>query len=80
MKLSIACTAILVAPVAAFAPASTFQHKTTALNAGYLDHLGGALPPEEEVEEDDSREATMMEKESLDRAGPGNWNDFVEFQ
>jgi len=45
---------------------------------GYLDDLGAIGPPEE-VEEDDSREATMMKKENVDRFGAGSWEGFVDF-
>lgn len=56
---------------------------------GYLDDLSRPRPevaqtePEpwedEEVEEDDSREATAMDKSQVDRFGPGTYSDFVEF-
>ena len=45
---------------------------------GYLDDLG-AIPPPEEVEDDDSREATNLKKESVDRFGAGSWDGYVEF-
>ena len=45
---------------------------------GYLDDLGAIGPPEE-VEEDDSREATMMNPENVDRFGAGSWEGFVDF-
>lgn len=46
---------------------------------GYLDDLG-AIPPPEEVEEDDSRESTNMKRENVDRYGAGTWEGYVEFE
>jgi hypothetical protein len=78
MKLSIAC--LLVAPVAAFAPHSTYNKASfVVVLKGYLDNLG-AIPPPEEEKIDDSREATMMAKEAIDRAGPSDWSQFVDFK
>lgn len=48
---------------------------------GYLDDLSKELyAPEDKPDiEGDSVEANQMSKEQLDRFGPGNWNQFVEF-
>lgn len=70
--------------IAAAHSASAFQPlqprsvvPSTVLN-GYLDELGAIGPPEE-VEEDDSRDATKLSKEKLDRFGVGSWEGFVDF-
>lgn len=78
MKLSIA--AVLIAPVASFLPvAHHAHHQQFSLKMGYLDNLGGAIPPPEEVEEDDSREATALDKDKVANAGVGDWSQYVEF-
>jgi len=69
----------MAAPVAAFAPLSLPTTTRVALQGGYLEDLG-AIGPEEEVEEDDSREATMADKSTVENAGVGNWDDFVDFE
>lgn len=58
---------------------ATAAANANALNMGYLDELNPIPNPNIEVEEDDSREATKMKKEDLDRAGPGSWESYVEF-
>jgi hypothetical protein len=45
---------------------------------GYLDNLS-SLSEEEESSVDDSREATQMAKEQIDRYGPGDLSQFVDF-
>ena len=84
MKLSIAFLALLVAPVAAFAPAHPFSLATRApaLWMGYLDELNGGdvIHGDEEQEEDDSREATKLDKKAVDRGGVGDWSSFVDFK
>lgn len=77
MKLSTLAFLAALQPAAAFAPQPRFSQPTTSLQ-GYLDDLGAKGPPVEE-EEDDSREATAMSKESIDRFGVGSWDTYVEF-
>jgi hypothetical protein len=49
-----------------------------SLRMGYLDDLAGPNPNIVE-EDDDSHEATKMKKDDIDRAGPGSWESYVEF-
>lgn len=77
MKLAIAYTAILIAPVTGFLPVAHNTKPAVALK-GYLEDLG-AIPPPEDVEEDDSREATALEKEKVSNMGVGDWSSYVEF-
>lgn len=48
---------------------------------GYLDDLSKdlAAPDSNPVPEEESREANVMDKENIDRAGPGSWDQYVEF-
>jgi hypothetical protein len=67
----------------AFVPASNkaFVPKTsTALN-GYLDDLSKELyaPDSNPDVEGDLRENTRMDDKDKDRYGPGNWENFVDF-
>ena len=78
MKLAIAYSAVVVVPVAAFLPVTTHLPSRVALK-GYLEDLG-AIGPEEEVEEDDSREATMLDKSKVSNMGVGDWSEFVDFE
>ncbi|KAL3903332.1 MAG: hypothetical protein SGARI_005427, partial [Bacillariaceae sp.] len=83
MKLSavtLAAVTTSLSSVDAFCPRPSVSSEAVrnSLNMGYLDDLLGPGPPVEE-EEDDSRDATKMAKEDLDRAGPGSWDSFVEF-
>jgi len=57
-----------------------FSSSATAL-MGYLDDLSADLnqPNADPIPEEESREANMMAKDSLDRAGPGSWESYVEF-
>jgi hypothetical protein len=76
MKLAIA--AVLIAPVASFLPVAHHAKPAVVLK-GYLDSLGGALPPEEEVQEDDSYEATKLDKSKVSNYGVADWSSFVDF-
>lgn len=78
MKLALAYSAFLIVPVAAFLPVSTHLPSKVALK-GYLEDMG-AIGPEEEVEEDDSREATMLDKSKVSNMGVGDWSEFVDFE
>lgn len=69
--------------VTAFCPLKAPVSSTTSL-MGYLDDLAGELkgPTAEEmspIPEEESREANQMDKDQIDRAGPGNWEGFVDF-
>lgn len=75
--------AISLAVVAAAHTANAFlqaqpRRAAPAVLKGYLDDLG-AIGPQEEVEEDDSWEATKMKEENVDRFGAGSWEGYVEF-
>mmetsp|Transcript_20538 Transcript_20538/g.38431 ORF Transcript_20538/g.38431 Transcript_20538/m.38431 type:complete len:308 (+) Transcript_20538:88-1011(+) len=61
-------------------PASGVRSTGTSLY-GYLDDLSRDLsgPDPNPVPEDESREATRMKDEDIDRAGPGSWDSYVEF-
>jgi hypothetical protein len=81
MKLSAITIAAVVASlplIDGFSPVSSgIRRTTTSMRMGYLDGL--SPPPPTEEEEDDSREATNMKAEDIDRAGPGSWESYVEF-
>jgi hypothetical protein len=65
--------------VSAWAPAPLPHERISALRRfGYLDNLS-SLSEEEESAPNDSREATQMAKEQIDRYGPGNLSQFVDF-
>lgn len=80
MKLSTSCVALLVSSASGFLPLHTTPTTSLVLK-GYLDELNGEamIQPEEEVEEDDSRDATKMAKAGVDRGGVGDWSQFVDF-
>lgn len=75
--LVISCTSLASA---AFAPFSTSPSQRTLLK-GYLDDLSSELykPDATPDVEADKREANNMDESQLDRFGPGNWNQFVDF-
>jgi hypothetical protein len=75
-----AILATLIASAAAFAP--TAQQRTTKL-FGYLDDLTDDLkqgPDSNPIPEEEAREANVMNKDNIDRAGPGSWDQYVEFE
>lgn len=78
MKIAAFALAAAIHSASAFLPP---QHRSLAPTKlmGYLEDLG-ALSPEEEVEEDDSREATKLSKDKVSNAGVGSWEGFVDFQ
>jgi len=49
---------------------------------GYLDDLSAELnqPDSNPIPEEESREANAMSKDKIDRAGPGSWEGYVDFQ
>jgi hypothetical protein len=70
----------------AFAPAQSAAAARTSspsivVMRGYLDNLNDELYAEtpETNPEEETQEATKMAKDQIDRFGPGNWDDFVEF-
>lgn len=65
---------------AAFVPRCYTAHRRVALK-GYLDDLSQELySPEDNPDiEGDKFENTKMSKEDQDRFGPGNWENFVDF-
>jgi len=48
---------------------------------GYLDDLSAELnqPDSNPIPEEESREANVLSKDNIDRAGPGSWDSYVEF-
>mmetsp|Transcript_115022 Transcript_115022/g.171921 ORF Transcript_115022/g.171921 Transcript_115022/m.171921 type:complete len:297 (+) Transcript_115022:97-987(+) len=79
MKLSSVALIGFLSSASAFAPQSRLS-RPTSLN-GYLDDLSPELYAEnpDEVEEDDSRDATKMSKEDVANFGVGAWDSYVEF-
>lgn len=78
---SLALTGALCASTASgFSPATTTSVRKMAL-MGYLDDLSADLyqPNADPIPEEESREANVMAKDQIDRAGPGSWDDYVEF-
>jgi hypothetical protein len=78
---SLAITGALCAPtVSGFSPATTTTFRTTVL-MGYLDDLSADLykPNADPIPAEESREANVMAKDKIDRAGPGSWDDYVDF-
>uniref|UniRef100_A0A7S2MQK8 Uncharacterized protein n=1 Tax=Helicotheca tamesis TaxID=374047 RepID=A0A7S2MQK8_9STRA len=83
MKLSIALLLSAITAEAAFIPSITRHARTSIITKGYLDDLNaqmGAPPEDPEADIDDSYEATKMAKDQIDRYGPGNLQDFVDFE
>ena len=82
MKLSTATTLLLLtSATTAFTPAARPSHSATAL-AGYLDNLSAELHGEDPnpKPEEETREATNLNKEDVDRFGVGSWDDFKDFE
>lgn len=78
MKLS--TLALLPTAAAAFAP--TFKSAPHRPLFGYLDDLSSDLnaPDGNPNPDAESREATRLDKEKLDRYGVGDWQGFVDFE
>jgi len=57
-----------------------FSSSATVL-MGYLDDLTSDLnqPDSNPIPEEEAREANVMSKDDIDRAGPGSWDTYVEF-
>lgn len=73
---------ITTATYGAFVPSISFSNSyQSVIVKGYLDDLDGDLYGQDANPDPDkeSFEATKMKEEDLDRAGPGNWDDFVDF-
>lgn len=86
MKLSTSTVIIALATAgasnAAFVPhSSTVTAKSPTILKGYLDDLSADLYKKDELVdvEADSREANNMSKDQVDRFGPGNLDQFVDF-
>ena len=80
MKLSGVALVAVFASVSAFSPRVSVV-RTPKVLFGYLDDLSKELygPDGNPVPEEESREATNMAKEDMDRFGVGNWDSYVEF-
>mmetsp|Transcript_12150 Transcript_12150/g.18264 ORF Transcript_12150/g.18264 Transcript_12150/m.18264 type:complete len:308 (-) Transcript_12150:183-1106(-) len=74
---------LLPATASAFAPPafSSNTHQSLVRVQGYLDDLSGDLyGPDATIRpEEDTHEATDLAKDKIDRAGPGDWSSYVEF-
>lgn len=71
------------ATVNGFSPVNTRSFSSSpSVLMGYLDDLSADLnqPDSDPIPEEESREANVMAKEDLDRAGPGSWESYVEFE
>ena len=77
---SIACLLVLNT-TAAFLPLAERVRSPTSPLRGYLDDLSKDLnaPDNNPNPEEESREATKLAQELVDRAGPGSWETFVDF-
>lgn len=68
--------------VTSFSPMNNPRLSSSAtLLMGYLDDLSADLyqPDSDPNPEEESRDANVMAKENIDRAGPGSWDSYVEF-
>lgn len=67
--------------VEAFLPQQQQPHRAMTRARGYLDDLSKEVyAPDANPDIDaESREATNMDKEKLDRYGPGDFSQFVDF-
>eukprot|EP00558_Chaetoceros_sp_UNC1202_P009279 CAMPEP_0197240666 /NCGR_PEP_ID=MMETSP1429-20130617/6888_1 /TAXON_ID=49237 /ORGANISM="Chaetoceros sp., Strain UNC1202" /LENGTH=307 /DNA_ID=CAMNT_0042700349 /DNA_START=47 /DNA_END=970 /DNA_ORIENTATION=- len=83
MKVTSAILALSCASTAsaAFVPHAA-SRQSTLIVRGYLDDLSSELYKEDATPdvEGDTREANAMTKDQIDRFGPGNLNDFVDFE
>jgi hypothetical protein len=85
MKLSTAALLLASATVthAAFVPQTTFGTSRVEMKPlhGYLDDLTSDLYKQQDNPdiEGDSKEATNLKKEQLDRFGPGDWQSYRDF-
>jgi len=68
--------------VSGFSPSIVpgFSSSATML-LGYLDDIQGDIyaPDSNPIPEEEAREANQMSKDNIDRAGPGSWDSYVEF-
>lgn len=80
LALTCASTSAAFAPHASSSTSSSTARKPTMIK-GYLDDLSQDLYKEDATPDvqADSREENVMSKDQVDRFGPGNLNDFVEF-
>lgn len=82
MKFSALALALCASTATGFSPAArTATTTTTTSLMGYLDDLSADLykPNADPIPQEESREANAMDKDQIDRAGPGSWADYVEF-
>lgn len=78
MKLSVAILLLALESASAFVPHA--QSRSPTLLKGYLDGLIDPNAPDPDPDpEAESREATNMPADQIDRAGPGSWDQFVDF-
>ena len=82
MRFITALSVLLSLPcAAAFSPRALLPSTSTTTLKGYLDDLSEELysPDANPIPEEESREATNMEKDKIDRYSVGDWSDYVEF-
>lgn len=66
-----------LSPQSSVSSVASATPKTTTTRWGYLDNL--SPPEEDDLDADDSKEATDMNKKEIDRYGPGDFSQFVDF-
>lgn len=80
MKTTTVAIALLPITATAFAPNPALRSRSLAVQ-GYLDDLSSELYEEvpEVIPELETREATQLDKDKVDRGGVGDWSSYVEF-
>lgn len=81
MKFSATLLALGASSAVAFTPSIARTSKSVTSLQGYLDDLSSDLYKEDATPDvvADSREANVMDKDQVDRYGPGNLDEFVDF-
>lgn len=80
-SLSVVLLAVTVGTVSPFVVPTKSDHHSVVVVRGYLDDLSQYVydPNAGKDVVDDSREATMLDKDKVDRYGPGDLRQFVDF-
>lgn len=81
MKFSSIALALCASTATGFSPSGAVSQRKSSQLMGYLDDLSADLykPNADPIPEEESREANVMAKDKIHQAGPGSWDDFVEF-